>query len=147
MVNKWDTIETDKDAAMKKWKTDIKNNFQFIPYAKVCFLSAKTRKRISTLMPLVLESYENATKEIKTNILNDIIMEAFMETPPPSYKGKKLKIYFTHQSGTKPPRFDISVNSKGLIHFSYERYLENKIRQNIDFSGTPIILNFKNKGE
>ena len=70
-----------------------------------------------------------------------------METPPPSYKGKKLKIYFTHQSGTKPPRFDISVNSKGLIHFSYERYLENKIRQNIDFSGTPIILNFKNKGE
>lgn len=147
VVNKWDTIETDKDAAMKKWKTDIKNNFQFMPYAKVCFLSAKTRKRISTLMPLVLESYENATKEIKTNILNDIIMEAFMETPPPSYKGKKLKIYFTHQSGTKPPRFDISVNSKGLIHFSYERYLENKIRQNIDFSGTPIILNFKNKGE
>lgn len=147
VVNKWDTIETDKDAAMKKWKQDIKNNFQFMPYAKVCFLSAKTRKRISTLMPLVLESYENATKEIKTSILNDIIMEAFMETPPPSYKGKKLKIYFTHQSGTKPPRFDIEVNSKGLIHFSYERYLENKIRQNIDFSGTPIILNFKNKGE
>ncbi len=147
VVNKWDTIETDKDATMKKWKQDIKNNFQFMPYAKVCFLSAKTRKRISTLMPLVLESYENATKEIKTSILNDIIMEAFMETPPPSYKGKKLKIYFTHQSGTKPPRFDIEVNSKGLIHFSYERYLENKIRQNIDFSGTPIILNFKNKGE
>lgn len=147
VVNKWDTITEDKDAVMKKWKQDIKNNFQFIPYAKVCFLSALTRKRISTLMPLVLESYENAKKEIKTSILNDIILDAFMETPPPSYKGRRLKIYFAHQSGIKPPRFDIEVNSKGLIHFSYQRYLENKIRQNIDFSGTPIILQFKNKGE
>ncbi len=146
-VNKWDTIEEDKDAMMKKWKTDIKNNFQFAPWAKVCFLSAKTKKRISTLMPLVLESYENAHKEIKTNIINEIILEAFMLTPPPSYKGKRLKIYFAHQSGVLPPKFDIEVNSKGLIHFSYPRYLENKIRENIDFSGTPIILNFKNKGE
>ena len=146
VVNKWDTVDN-KDEEMKLWKKKIKDNFQFMPYVKVCFLSAKTRKRISTLMPLVLESYENATKEIKTNILNDIIMEAFMETPPPSYKGKKLKIYFTHQSGTKPPRFDISVNSKGLIHFSYERYLENQIRNNIDFDGTPIVLQFKNKSE
>lgn len=147
VVNKWDTITEDKDSVMKKWKQDIKNNFQFIPYAKVCFLSALTRKRISTLMPLVLESYENAKKEIKTSILNDIILDAFMETPPPSYKGRRLKIYFAHQSGIKPPKFDIEVNSKGLIHFSYQRYLENKIRQNIDFSGTPIILQFKNKGE
>lgn len=146
-VNKWDTITEDKDSVMKKWKQDIKNNFQFIPYAKVCFLSALTKKRISTLMPLVLESYENANKEVKTSILNDIILDAFMETPPPSYKGKRLKIYFAHQSGIKPPRFDIEVNSKGLVHFSYQRYLENKIRQNIDFSGTPIVLQFKNKGE
>ncbi len=146
-VNKWDTIEDNKDMEMKKWKKDIQNNFQFMPWAKVCFLSAKTKKRISTLMPLVLESYENATKEIKTNIINDVVLEAFMLTPPPSYKGKRLKIYFAHQSGCKPPKFDIEVNSKGLIHFSYERYLENKIRENIDFSGTPIILNFKNKGE
>ena len=146
-VNKWDTITEEKDKMMKKWKQDIKNNFQFIPYAKISFLSALTKKRISTLMPLVLESYTNATKEIKTSVLNEIILDAFMETPPPSYKGKRLKIYFTHQSGNKPPRFDIEVNSKGLVHFSYERYLENKIRQNIDFSGTPIILQFKNKGE
>lgn len=147
VVNKWDTIEGDKDAKMKEWKSMIKTNFAFMPYAKVCFLSALTKKRISTLMPLVLESYANATKEIKTSIINDIVLEAFMETPPPSYKGRRLKIYFTHQSGTKPPKFDIEVNSKGLVHFSYERYLENKIRSNIDFSGTPIILNFKNKGE
>jgi len=145
-VNKWDTIE-DKDSSMKKWKQDIKREFQFMPYAKVCFLSAKTKKRISTLMPLVLESYTNRTKEIKTSTINEIIMEAFELTPPPSYKGKRLKIYFSYQSGTKPPKFNIEVNSKGLIHFSYERYLENKIRENIDFSGTPIILQFKNKGE
>jgi len=147
VVNKWDTVTLDKDKEMKKWKQDIKNNFQFIPYAKVCFLSALTRKRIGTLMPLILESYNNAIKEVKTSVINEVVLDAFMETPPPSYKGRRLKIYFTHQSGIKPPRFDIEVNSKGLVHFSYHRYLENKIRENIDFSGTPIVLQFKNKGE
>ncbi len=146
VVNKWDTIEN-KDEDMKEWKKDIKNNFQFMDYAKVVFLSAQTKKRIHTLMPEVLTSYNNSIKEVKTNIINDIIRDAFIETPPASFKGKKLKVYFTHQSGTKPPRFDIEVNSKGLVHFSYYRYLENKIRENIDFSGTPIILQFKNKGE
>ena len=116
-------------------------------YAKIVFLSAQTKKRIHTLMPEVLSSYENSIKEVKTSIINDIIRNAFIETPPSSFKGKKLKVYFTHQSGTKPPRFDIEVNSKGLVHFSYYRYLENKIRENIDFSGTPIIIQFKNKGE
>ena len=79
--------------------------------------------------------------------VRDAKKDAFIETPPASFKGKKLKVYFTHQSGTKPPRFDIEVNSKGLVHFSYYRYLENKIRENIDFSGTPIVIQFKNKGE
>ena len=142
-INKWDKVENDYD----KWKNDIRNNFQFMPYAEIVFLSALTKKRLSTLMPKVLESYNNSIKEIKTSVINDVILNAFIETPPPSYKGKKLKIYFTHQSGIKPPRFDIEVNSKGLIHFSYERYLENKIRENIDFTGTPIKLYFKNKGE
>ncbi len=143
VVNKWDKVENDYD----KWKNDIRNNFQFMPYAEIVFLSALTKKRLSTLMPKVLESYNNSIKEVKTSVINDIVLNAFIETPPPSYKGKKLKIYFTHQSGIKPPRFDIEVNSKGLIHFSYERYLENKIRANIDFTGTPIKLYFKNKGE
>ena len=146
VVNKWDTVE-DKDESMKKWKNDIKNNFQFMDYAKVVFLSAMTKKRIHTLMPEVLESYNNSIKEVKTSVINDVIRNAFIETPPASYKGKKLKVYFAHQSGIKPPRFDIEVNSKGLVHFSYYRYLENKIRENIDFSGTPIIIQFKNKGE
>ena len=146
VVNKWDTIE-EKDDAIKNWTKDIRNNFQFMDYAKIVFLSAQTKKRIHTLMPEVLTSYNNSTKEVKTNIINDIIRDAFIETPPATFKGKKLKVYFTHQSGIKPPVFDIEVNSKGLIHFSYERYLENRIRENIDFSGTPIIIQFKNKGE
>ncbi len=146
VVNKWDTIE-DKDEDMKKWKKDIANNFQFMDFAKVVFLSAQTKKRIHTLMPEVLESYNNSIKEVKTSVINDIIRDAFMETPPASYKGKKLKVYFAHQAGIKPPRFDIEVNSKGLVHFSYYRYLENKIRENIDLSGTPIVIQFKNKGE
>ena len=146
VVNKWDTIE-EKDSSMKQWTKDIRNNFQFMSYAKIVFLSAQTKKRIHTLMPEVMISYNNSIKEVKTSIINDVIRDAFIETPPPSFKGKKLKLYFTHQSGTKPPRFDIEVNSKGLVHFSYYRYLENKIRENIDFSGTPIIIQFKNKGE
>ena len=146
VVNKWDTIEN-KDEEMKEWIKNIKNNFQFMDYARVVFLSAMTKKRIHTLMPEVLVSYNNSIKEVKTSIINDVIRNAFIETPPPSYKGKKLKVYFAHQSGIKPPRFDIEVNSKGLVHFSYYRYLENKIRENIDFSGTPIIIQFKNKGE
>ena len=142
VVNKWDTID-EKDESMKEWKKDIKYNFQFMDYAKVVFLSAQTKKRIHTLMPEVLASYENSIKQVKTSIIRN----AFIETPPASFKGKKLKVYFAHQSGTKPPRFDIEVNSKGLVHFSYYRYLENKIRENIDFSGTPIVIQFKNKGE
>ncbi len=146
VVNKWDTIE-EKEDAIKEWTKNIRNNFQFMDYAKIVFLSAQTRKRIHTLMPEVLASYNNSIKEVKTSVINDIIRNAFIETPPASFKGKKLKVYFTHQTDIKPPRFDIEVNSKGLVHFSYYRYLENKIRENIDFSGTPIRIEFKNKGE
>ena len=145
VVNKWDTIE-DKNN-IKKWMDMIRNNFQFMPYAPIVFLSALTKKRIHTLMPEVLKAYENSTKEIKTNLLNNVIMDAVMLNPPPSYKGKRLKIYFASQTGIKPPKFTFNVNNKGLVHFSYERYIENKIRENFDFTGTPIIIKWKNKGE
>ena len=145
-VNKWDVIE-DKDEAMKKWKNDIRAHFQFMTYAPIVFLSAKTTKRIHTLMPEVLRVYENSKREIKTNVLNDVITDAYALNLPPTYKGKRLKIYFSTQVGIKPPTFHIQVNSKGLIHFSYERYLENKLRESFDFEGTPIVLQFKNKGE
>ena len=146
VVNKWDTI-SDPDNAIKKWKKDIENNFQFIPYSKVVFLSALKKKRLHMLMPEIISAYENNRKEIKTSILNSVIEEANVLHPAPSYKGKRLKIYFVSQTGTKPPKFTFQVNNKGLVHFSYERYLENKIRENFDLSGTPIILQFKNKGE
>ncbi len=145
-VNKWDVID-DKDLNMKKWIKDIKNNFQFAPYAPIVFLSAKKRSRIHTLMPEVIKAYESATKELKTSALNDVIREAVMLHTPPSYKGRRLKIYFVNQSGVTPPKFTFSVNDKKLIHFSYERYLENKIRESFDLTGTPIILQFKNKTE
>lgn len=145
-VNKWDTINN-PDSNIRNWKEEIKNEFQFIPYAHVVFLSAKTKKRVSTLMPEVINAYNNNRKEVKTSLLNNIIMEAVSLHEPPSYKGKRLKIYFVSQTGNCPPKFTFSVNNKGLVHFSYERYLENQIRNNIDFDGTPIILQFKNKSE
>ena len=146
VVNKWDTIDN-KDSAIKEWKDNISRNFAFLSYAKVVFLSAKTKKRIHTLMPEILSAYENSRREVKTSLLNKVINDAYLLNLPPSYKGKRLKIYFANQTGTCPPTFNIGVNSKGLVHFSYERYLENKIRESFDFTGTPIVINFKGKKE
>ena len=145
-VNKWDTVK-DPDSELKKWKELIKYELQFVPYAKVVFLSALTKKRINTLMPEVISAYENNKKEIKTSVLNNIIMEAVSIHIPPSYKGRRLKIYFVSQTDNKPPKFTFQVNDKKLVHFSYARYLENRLRESIDLTGTPIILQFKNKGD
>ena len=145
-VNKWDKVN-DPDSAIKTWKKKIANEFQFAPYIKVVFLSALTKKRIHTLMPEILSAYENNHKEIKTSLLNNVIMDAVSFKIPPSYKGKRLKIYFVSETGVNPPKFTFQVNNKGLLHFSYERYLENKIRENFDLTGTPILLQFKNKNE
>ena len=96
-------------------------------------------------MPEVIKVSENIKREIKTSILNDVILDAYQLNLPPSYKGKRLKIYFSSQTGVKPPKFTLRVNNKGLVHFSYERYLENKLRENFNLEGTPIILQFKNR--
>ena len=146
VVNKWDVVEN-KDSEMKKWKTLISSEFSFLSFVPIVFLSALTKKRIHTLMPEILKVYENSHREIKTSLLNDVIMDAYQLNLPPSYKGKRLKIYFSNQTSTCPPTFKIQVNSKGLVHFSYERYLENKIREAFNFEGTPIVIQFKNKGE
>lgn len=146
VVNKWDTIE-DKDKEMKKFEQSIRNNFQFMPYVPIVYLSALTKKRIHTLMPQIIKVYNNSQKVIATNLLNNVIRDAYELNLPPSYKGKRLKIYFCNQVSVAPPTFNIRVNNKGLVHFSYERYLENKIRESFDFEGTPIKLVFKNKGE
>ena len=143
VVNKWDTVADKND--IKSYTTLLRNEFQFLSYVPIVFLSAKTKKRIHTLMPEIDKVYENSKTEIKTSILNDIVREAVLLNQPPSYKGKRLKIYFVNQSGTRPPKFTFHVNSKGLVHFSYERYLENKLRENFELEGTPIIIEFKNK--
>ncbi len=144
VVNKWDTK---KDETIAEYTKLMRNEFQFLSYVPIVFLSAKTKKRIHTLMPEIKKVYENSKKEIKTSILNDVIRDAVILNQPPSYKGKRLKIYFVSQKGTMPPRFVFNVNSKNLVHFSYERYLENKIRESFDFEGTPIQIEFKNRGE
>ena len=143
-VNKWDKV-SDPDSAIKVWKKKIANEFQFAPYIKVVFLSALTKKRIHTLMPEILSAYENNYKEIKTSLLNNVIMDAVSFKIPPSYKGKRLKIYFVSETGINPPKFTFQVNNKSLLHFSYERYLENKLRENFELEGTPIVLQFKNR--
>ena len=144
VVNKWDTISED---TISNYTKLMRNEFKFLSYSPIVFLSAKTKKRIHTLMPEIKKVYENSKKEIKTSILNDVIRDAVMLNQPPSYKGKRLKIYFVNQSGTMPPKFTFNVNSKNLVHFSYERYLENKIRESFDLEGTPIQIEFKNRGE
>ena len=145
VVNKWDTVNDKND--ISSYTKLVRSEFQFLSYVPIVFLSAKTKKRIHTLMPENEKVYENSRKEIKTSILNDVIRDAVLLNAPPSYKGKRLKIYFVNQFGTMPPKFTFNVNSKNLVHFSYERYLENKLRENFDLEGTPIILQFKSKGE
>ena len=144
VVNKWDTVT---DTTIQEYEKKMRAEFQFATYAPIIFLSALTKKRIHTLMPEVLKVKENIKREIKTSVLNNVIEDAYQLNLPPSYKGKRLKIYFVSQTGIKPPKFTFRVNNKGLVHFSYERYLENKIRENFDLTGTPIILKFKNRKE
>lgn len=144
VVNKWDTV---KDTTINDYKKLIRAEFQFATYAPVVFLSALTKKRIHTLMPEILKVEENIKREIKTSVLNEVILDAYQLNIPPSYKGKRLKIYFSSQTGIKPPTFTLRVNNKGLVHFSYERYLENRLRDNFDLQGTPIVLQFKNRGD
>ncbi len=143
VVNKWD-IKNDEDS-IKSFTDLVRAEFQFVPYAPIVFLSALTKKRIHTLMPEVVKVGENIKTEIKTSLLNNVISDAYDLNLPPSYKGNRLKIYFVSQSGIKPPKFTFRVNNKNLVHFSYERYLENKLRENFDLTGTPIVLQFKNR--
>ena len=144
VVNKWDVKN---ELSMVEYEKLIKTEFQFLSYVPIVFISAKEKKRIHLIMPEIVKIADNIQKEIKTSVLNDVINDAYLLNLPPSYKGKRLKIYFVNQVGIKPPKFTFHVNNKGLVHFSYYRYLENKIRESFDFTGTPIVLNFKNRGD
>ena len=143
VVNKWDKSEKTMELVTK----EIRSHFAFMPYAPIVFVSALNKKRIHTIMPEVIKSYDNSKKELKTSVLNEVISEATTLNPAPSYKGKRLKIYYVNQVDKQPPKILFHVNDKTLIHFSYERYLENKLRESFDLEGTPIVLQFKNRGE
>ena len=146
VVNKWDTIDN-KDEAIKEFTKKVRAEFQFLSYAPIVFLSAKTKKRLHTLMPNIIKVYNNANRQIKTSLLNDVIRDAVLYQAPPSYKSRRLKIFFVAQSGVAPQKITFHVNNKGLVHFSYERYLENKIRESFDLEGAPIEFQFKNRNE
>ncbi|MBT2682043.1 ribosome biogenesis GTPase Der [Bacillus sp. ISL-37] len=137
VVNKWDAIEKD-EKTMKEYEDKIRAHFQFLSYAPIVFLSAKTKKRIHTLMPMIDMASENHAMRVQTNILNEVIMDAIAMNPTPTDKGKRLKVYYATQVSVKPPTFVVFVNEPELLHFSYERFLENRIRDAFDFTGTPI---------
>ncbi|WP_027954429.1 ribosome biogenesis GTPase Der [Halobacillus kuroshimensis] len=137
VVNKWDTLETD-EKTMKEFEDKVRDNFRYLDYAPIVYLSAKTKKRIHTLLPRVLEVSENHAKRVQTNVLNEVIMDALAMNPSPSIKGQKLKIFYAAQVSVKPPSFVVFVNEPELMHFTYERFLENRIREAFGFEGTPI---------
>lgn len=137
VVNKWDTLDTD-EKTMKEFEDKVRDNFRFLDYAPIVYLSAKTKKRIHTLLPRVLEVSENHAKRVQTNLLNEVIMDALAMNPSPSIKGQKLKIFYAAQVSVKPPSFVVFVNEPELMHFTYERFLENRIREAFGFEGTPI---------
>lgn len=146
LVNKWDQVEKD-DKTHQEMTKQIRNAFQFLDYAPILFVSAKTKQRMTRVLPLVKEVADNHAMRIPTPVLNDLIADAVAITPPPSHKGKRLRVSYATQAGVKPPTIIIFVNDRQLMHFSYERYLENTIRKAFPLEGTPIRIFTRNKAE
>lgn len=145
-VNKWDLIKKETNT-YKEFENSIRRKLPFLAYAPVEFISAKTGRRINKLFETLKRVNDNNNLKIKTGVLNDIINEAVILNPPPSDKGIRLKVYYGTQISVKPPKFLIFINRKQLLHFSYERYLENQIRQYFGFEGVPIEFEFREKGD
>ncbi|KMP45287.1 GTP-binding protein Der [Bacillus cereus] len=137
VVNKWDAVKKD-EKTMKAFEENIRAHFQFLEYAPIVFLSAKTRKRTQTLIPVIDEVNESHSIRIQTNVLNDVIMDAVAMNPTPTHNGSRLKIFYATQVAVKPPTFVVFVNDPELLHFSYERFLKNRLRESFGFVGTPI---------
>lgn len=137
VVNKWDVVEKD-DKTMRQFETNIRDHFLFMSYAPVVFLSALTKQRVHKLLPVVQQVAEQHALRIPTHLLNDVVSDAIAINPPPTDKGKRMRINYVTQVAVKPPTVIVFVNEPEMMHFSYERYLENKIRAAFDFVGTPI---------
>ena len=139
VVNKWDAIKKD-NRTVAQWETDIRDNFQYIPYAPIVFVSAVTKQRLHKLPDVIKQVSQSQNTRIPSSVLNDVVMDAVAINPTPTDKGKRLKIFYATQVSVKPPTFVIFVNEEELMHFSYLRFLENQIRQAFVFEGTPIRL-------
>ena len=147
-VNKWDAIEKN-DKTIYKFTNKVRETLSYMPYAEIMFISAQTGQRIPKLFETIDMVLENQTLRIQTGVLNEIVTEAIAMQQPPSDKGKRLKIFYTTQVAVKPPTFVIFVNDKELMHFSYTRYLENKIREAFGYKGTSLkfIIRERKEGE
>lgn len=137
LVNKWDLVE-DKEKRYDEFIDEIRMNFKYLSFAPILFVSAKTRQRLNKLPELIEQIYENRQRRIQSSVLNNLLADAVAMNPTPTDKGKRLKIYYMTQIESTPPTFIVFVNEFELMHFSYERYLENKLRETFYFEGTPI---------
>jgi GTP-binding protein len=146
VVNKWDALEKD-DKTMNRFEQKIRDHFLFMSYAPIVFVSAKTKQRLNRVLPTVVDVSEQHAMRVQTHLLNDVISDAVARTPPPTDKGKRLRINFATQVAVKPPTFVFFVNEPELMHFSYERFLENQIRAAFGFEGTPIRLFSRKKSD
>ncbi len=139
LVNKWDAVDK-SDKLFEKFTEDIRAEFQYLSFAPILFVSAKTGQRLQNLPAILEEIYENRHRRIQSSVLNDVLMDAIALNPTPTDKGRRLKIYYMTQVGVNPPTFVVFVNDPELMHFSYERFLENKMRESFYFDGTPLKL-------
>ena len=144
VVNKWDAVEKD-DKTMNQFIEHIRVEFAYLSYAPIVFVSAKTHQRVDTILPVVDRVYENACRRIPTNILNEVIADTQITNPAPARNGKRFRIYYATQVATQPPTFVLSCNDPKLLHFSYQRFLENSLRQAFDLEGTPIRIIVRKK--
>ena len=136
-MNKWDAIEKD-DKTIYKYTQDVRQTLSYMPYAEILFISAETGQRVPKLFETIDMVIQNQSMRVATGVLNEIMAEAVALQQPPSDKGKRLRLYYITQVAVKPPTFVIFVNDKELMHFSYTRYLENKIRDTFGFKGTSL---------
>jgi GTP-binding protein len=147
VVNKWDAIEDKDSTTINRHTEDVRQRMKFFDFVPVLFISAKTKQRVSKVLPVAMNIAAQRNLRIPTGELNRILREAMMAHPAPSRKGKPLKFLYATQAEVAPPTFIIFVNDRELVHFSYERFLENRIREVYPFTGTPIRLFFRNRGE
>ena len=147
VVNKWDAVENKETNTMRDMENNVRDGLSYMTYAPVVFLSALTGSRVDKLFPMIQEVYKQNTSRITTGALNSILADATARVQPPSDKGRRLKIYYMTQAGTKPPHFVIFCNDARLFHFSYQRYLENQIREVFGLKGTPVRITIRQKGD